>query len=368
MDTLRRFSALVDENDQLDFDMSRLKAKISSLFGFSQDADLILTYIDEDGDVVTLADDDDLCDVMRQQLKFLRIDVHLGSDIRGKSDARSSGSSTPLRTPKLEHILPSINSAAEALKSLPVPETLDALSKLSLECASKAASSRPVFADIVDCIAKLGHSNPDSRSLSSTDEETKASGSPGCSSISVGSKISKSGIKPKMLSKSKCPESNSKSYQKVDATEGLGGTSTPISVPVNLNLPPTDCIESGPTHVDSSSFTSNACAGEERKETKQGNMGKSAMDACGNATVLEKLVDSSPPKTTDISTSPNPTLFNGCPFTGIPVYPPQPVTFHPIHPFKRIHSEAMGAIFHKNIRCDGCGAHPIVGPRFKSKV
>ncbi|XVF49322.1 hypothetical protein PTKIN_Ptkin04bG0001900 [Pterospermum kingtungense] len=34
----------------------------------------------EDGDVVTLVDDDDLADVMRQQLKFLRIDVQLKKD------------------------------------------------------------------------------------------------------------------------------------------------------------------------------------------------------------------------------------------------------------------------------------------------
>lgn len=341
--------------------MGRLKAKISGLFSFSPDADLTLTYIDEDGDVVTLADDDDLRDVMRQQLKFLRIDVQLRSDLNCKSDAKSSGSSTPLRTPKVEHILPNINSLAEVLKSLSVPETVDALSKLSLECASNAASSSPVFADIVDYVVKLGHSlNPDSHSMSSTNAEPKASDSLRCSSSLVGSKTSKSGVKLELLSNSKCSRSNSKSNQKVDATGGLGGGSTPAPVSVNLNLPPADCIPSGSTLVDSLMLASTVCAGEGRKETNQGTRGKSAMNACGNSTVPRKFVDSSPPKTTHFNTSPSPTPFNECPFTGMPVYP--------VHPCKRIHSEAMGGIFHKNVICDGCGGHPIVGPRFKSLV
>ncbi|KAL6973189.1 hypothetical protein U1Q18_027369 [Sarracenia purpurea var. burkii] len=41
-----------------------------------------------------------------------------------------------------------------------------------------------------------------------------------------------------------------------------------------------------------------------------------------------------------------------------------------VPPFKRSynHSEGMGGIFHRGVRCDGCGAYPITGPRFKSKV
>ncbi|TKY55259.1 BRCA1 protein [Spatholobus suberectus] len=54
-DTLRRFSACVDENNRLDLDMVGLRAKICSIFSFSADANLILRYVDEDGDLVTLA-------------------------------------------------------------------------------------------------------------------------------------------------------------------------------------------------------------------------------------------------------------------------------------------------------------------------
>ncbi|XP_060179592.1 protein JOKA2-like [Lycium barbarum] len=37
---------------------------------------------------------------------------------------------------------------------------------------------------------------------------------------------------------------------------------------------------------------------------------------------------------------------------------------------KRSHnnSDGTGTIFHKGVYCDGCGVHPITGPRFISKV
>ncbi|XP_004503199.1 protein JOKA2-like [Cicer arietinum] len=96
-DTLRRFSASVEENSRLDLNMVGLRAKISSIFNFTAYANFILRYVDEDGDLVNLVDDDDLRDVMRQQLKFLRIDVHMINNSGGKSDADgSSGSATPL--------------------------------------------------------------------------------------------------------------------------------------------------------------------------------------------------------------------------------------------------------------------------------
>ena len=51
---LSRFSAKVDEDYKLDIDMNGRRAKISS------DADLTLTYTDEDGDKVTQVGDDQL--------------------------------------------------------------------------------------------------------------------------------------------------------------------------------------------------------------------------------------------------------------------------------------------------------------------
>ena len=166
-DTLRRFNAHVKENEQLDLNMTALRAKILYLFNFPADCDLALTYIDEDGDVVTLADDDDLRDVMRQNLKFLRIDAQLNNDKFGKSYARSSGSSTPMRSPRVQSPLPCLNNGvAEVLKSVPEP-LQGILSKISHDLASKAVASKAVasnavLTELADCFSKMGqsHLNP----------------------------------------------------------------------------------------------------------------------------------------------------------------------------------------------------------------
>ncbi|KAL0698376.1 hypothetical protein Bca4012_054498 [Brassica carinata] len=69
--------------------------------------------------------------------------------------------------------------------------------------------------------------------------------------------------------------------------------------------------------------------------------------------------------------------FNECPFSGSTVNntSPNPVNFKK-HARRVCHSKKSSngdywtslGIFHKGIRCDGCGVLPITGPRFKSKV
>ncbi|QCD81017.1 protein NBR1 homolog [Vigna unguiculata] len=143
-DTLRRFTARVDEINRLDLDMVGLRQKICSIFGFSADANLVLRYVDEDGDLVTLVDDDDLRDVMRQQLKFLKIEVLMSNDGGAKSTAWSTGSTTPLKSPSVTNPRLGRNTILH-----------EALSKLSL---SKAASSTPVVDNIANSILKIGQS------------------------------------------------------------------------------------------------------------------------------------------------------------------------------------------------------------------
>lgn len=72
--TFRR--VCVDDNNQIDLNMAGLRAKICSVFNFTANANFILSYVDEDGEKVDLVDDNDLNDMMKQQLKSLRIDVH----------------------------------------------------------------------------------------------------------------------------------------------------------------------------------------------------------------------------------------------------------------------------------------------------
>ncbi|KAF5185007.1 Nbr1-like protein [Thalictrum thalictroides] len=75
-ETLRRFRVSPNGNGSLDLDMAWIRAKISDLFKFTHDADVTLTYIDEDYDMVQLVDDADLWDAINnQRLNPLRINV-----------------------------------------------------------------------------------------------------------------------------------------------------------------------------------------------------------------------------------------------------------------------------------------------------
>ncbi|XP_009362942.2 uncharacterized protein LOC103952955 isoform X1 [Pyrus x bretschneideri] len=79
-DRVRHLRALVDNNGELDLDMGGLRREIRILCNLPPGADIALTYIDEDYDVVTLVDDNDLREAMRQRLKSFRIDVQMNDD------------------------------------------------------------------------------------------------------------------------------------------------------------------------------------------------------------------------------------------------------------------------------------------------
>ncbi|PNX68322.1 PB1-Joka2 domain protein [Trifolium pratense] len=74
-DCFRRFSVPVNENNQMEISMVDFRAKICSAFNFTANAKFIMSYVDEDGDIVRLVDNDDLEDVMKQRMEFLKIDI-----------------------------------------------------------------------------------------------------------------------------------------------------------------------------------------------------------------------------------------------------------------------------------------------------
>lgn len=349
-DTLRRFTARVDENNQLDLDMARLRSKILSLFNIPSDANFMLRYVDEDGDLVTLVDDDDLHDVMRQNLKFLRIDLLMNNDNVGKSNSVASGSSTtstPLRSPR--------NVAGFHFK--PAPELIGLLSSLSLDFASKAASGGPVLANLADSISKLGQSmmNSDSQPLMA------AGLGPSVNANNESAVPASRGPQPPSVN------STSEVNQQLHAenvTRGVGSSGTPV----DLNVLPCDSIPSQSTNVVNVQEVSSAVPDGDGKKGKKvtndglnckgGNLGASTSHAATNNVTIQ-------------GSCPGLSPFAECPFSGTSFAEPPPV-FENIrgHPFKRSHShtEAMGGMFHKGVRCDGCGVYPITGPRYKSKV
>lgn len=461
-DTLRRFSARVDENNRLDLDMVGLRAKICSIFSFNADANFILRYVDEDGDLVTLVDDDDLRDVMRQQLKFLKIDVHMNNDGGGKSNGGSSGSSTPLNSPPVTNPFLS----RDAVASNPISEPLlKAFSKLSLP---EAASSGPLVEKLANSVLKIGesvlnsHFQPDVAAGTSSkagvpnDPITSEAVDPKSPHVSSASNanirrdsstplrplvldpslaalhklvcdlssnaasssrmrdnfdkfislarqslishcqphvsagpFSKNGVlEESITSEPRGPQtpsvdlnfnatqqveagnltrgavSASNASQQVEAENVIRGAITASGAPaVDLNIPPCDPYSSQSTNVNKAPLTSEVLDNDGKKgkmSTVDGIAGKG--DSSGTSS------SSAGPHTQ--TTSLRSGAFIDCPFSGTYSWTPPPLGNSHMPPFKRSHShtEAMTGMFHKGVRCDGCGVYPITGPRFKSKV
>ncbi|KAE8695006.1 Kinase superfamily protein [Hibiscus syriacus] len=369
-DTLRRFNASIVDGGRLDLNIDGLREIIIGLFNFPSDTQLSMTYIDEDGDIVTLVDDDDLCDVMRQRLKFLRINVQSNKGKLDKPHARTSGGSTPLRSPSVQPPLPTFNSdATDVVNSVPM-HIRDALnevfSKLSVEVASKAASASPLLGDLVESLSKVGQSylSPASQSGVVADS-TKPVGSPD-SPAAPSAPTCPDGNLRTSLSKVTAVDSSSKARKESNtgnASRDVDGTviSGPVAVDLNTNphaanLTRYSTLSSGPS-------TSNIFTHTDKKNIKKNNRrikGKSIS------------IDTSTPF---LDTARRHYPSNECPFSGVPVPNDAnvpPYSYNPFSPskssFASTDGNGMFNTFHKGIQCDGCGVLPITGPRFKSKV
>ncbi|KDP31030.1 hypothetical protein JCGZ_11406 [Jatropha curcas] len=347
-DTLRRFNAPVNESGQLDISLDGLRAKILGLFNFPLDADLVLTYVDEDGDLVTLVEDDDLLDVMKQRLKFLRVDVQLRNDKSGKSYSKSSGSSTPMRSPRVHSPMSSINAGvADLLKSVPEP-LREAVSKVSLDLASKLGCSNPAVVELVDCLSKMSQSLliPAQQFCVAESSSTQT----GSTRNLVASAVT---TVPNAA--------NDETGQKVrieNVTRGVGvPVKPPVPSPVDLNLdPPCDSSLFPFGHVNNILRTPN---GDDRKETKKHNAVQVAEESMKELPAFPSANDSAWP------------FGNECPFSGMPVANDSsvpPTILSRINSLRRSSGRNDVMVFHRGVQCDGCGVHPITGPRYKSKV
>ncbi|GLU12652.1 hypothetical protein SLE2022_293160 [Rubroshorea leprosula] len=357
-DTLRRFSGRINENGQLDLDLAGLREKIFSLYSFPSDAELILTYIDEDGDAVTLADDSDLHDVMRQDLKFLMVNVQLDNDQSSKSSARSSGSSTPLRSTHVQHPLQNVDTAlSEILRSVPEP-LLDAISKLSI--ASKASSSNQMLTELVDYLSKVGQSFLDATARTQVGNDPSSQG--GSSEARVTPLVpsdqnlsSDCGVSH-ILPQSTSADSARKGGQETSAgsmARGVEAQAIPQPATVDLNLESSaDFDPSGFAGVKWNPALSNVVAGD-GKNNDNGVDGRSKKKVVGFHVFDDNTQRNAPD-----------------PFSGVSLYDDSPVPpyAHSGHWSHHMPFGGMSGIFHRGVQCDGCGVHPITGPRFKSKV
>lgn len=354
--------------------MDGLRVKVCGLFKFAAEADFTLTYVDEDGDIVTLVDDEDLRDAMSQSLNPLRIAVKL-NERNGRSNTRSSESSTPMRSPSVQNPVPNLDrSVSEILKSVPEP-LREALSKVSHDLASKASSSVPGLAELVDRFSKMGQ--PYTNPLSGIQAGTESS-----SQIEA----SRSAMGPSSMNKE--PEAlkdgqDGPSYifnQKL-VLEGIRAVEASVTPDASCdredNVEKVGGCDYIPKAGDFGWFDSKSVASDLRASGKKALKAKEPRKPVGvgaSASTAGSLGQATMDSRRGFGVGfPGLNLMNECPFTGMPVADDSALPFkrNPYGPPPAINyslSDGLGGIFHRGVRCDGCGVYPITGPRFKSKV
>ncbi|KAG9446737.1 hypothetical protein H6P81_012865 [Aristolochia fimbriata] len=368
-DTLRRFNAFVSEKD-MKLNMVELTEKIRTFFNLSPDADLTLTYIDEDKDMVTLVVDEDLRDaIFFQRLNPLRIMAALNSSQSSFSPSRPiSQGGTPLRPPRVQAQPPDNNfGLQEMMKTAPRP-LIDAALKLSSDLMTSGTTSVPNITELVTCATNLALSSLGQ--LSQGQVGGTSSGAPGSRSHpNVDLKLSQESSKDSSLipveenvvdqSKEGALNQEGKmeplhSVTPVAHSKNDSGVTSTFKVPLadtdqhkKSVDKPLDLLTGGSQHSGSISIPVHE--NDQKNKLPADSVGLSVESVGISPDRDVVFVDNMGEEISD---------------------PPQQFSSNMQHPFKRSssHHEGMLHTFHRGVQCDGCGMHPIVGPRFKSKV
>lgn len=429
-DTLKRFNGYVN-GTHFTLNLSALRSKIASAFKFGPDADFILTYTDEDGDVVMLDDDEDLHDAaIHQKLNPLRINVQLknshadASHInRQDSSPKPLGATTqdplaqiksvidealkpisePLRSTAREDPLAHLKSALdEAMKSIhePVPESLAKLSREVLDAAP------PQLTDLIKPFVNLITSTNSSQSAGHA--ESSPVSSSGVQQAQVDLKADdQPKVEPSLGSRplnERNPVSSETGGLKSVFVEVPAAVITEASQGQQGSLYPSveDLL-----YTSNSGGNSSGCKGMTDAQSK----GKSAMPSAEplarstvpsfrpshpNASGNEWF---QPRRSADGWSQPRTIWLPEAnvkpasdPGWHVPMYkaphPSPPIPHAPLgyghspqfpYPGRLLsagrlygnlgnNSERSPRISHRWIQCDGCGVQPIVGPRYKSNV
>ncbi|KAK1373868.1 PB1 domain, Zinc finger, ZZ-type, UBA-like, Next to BRCA1, central domain protein [Heracleum sosnowskyi] len=386
-ETLRRFSSRVVDG-KLDLDMIALRKKVFGLFSFPAGSELDFTYVDEDGDVVKLADNEDLHDIMRQSLNPLRITVRLNTErtVGLRPHGRSSGSSTPVRSQPLQLPLQVGNTnVSEVLNSLP-GTVRDTVSKFSTELGLET-SSPAGYLVILDSLAKMGLTYLKEVSAAGAKSEPSESSTDAPvtkdknSSISVGttqvSELKSSdqgngagrseGFVMPAVDNANAKDKSSIFLKNVAPNGNAAGKSEGFVIPAVGNANAKDKSPILPVNTAPNSF--NDLKRQNDKGSQGSKVGKIGRSAPKMKSIQESYVSNPGWKSI---VSPKPLTRNDSPFSSRPVppYMQRHQLTNRVSPVKRSYnySDVMGSVLHAGIQCDGCGVHPITGPRFKSKV
>lgn len=384
---VRRFNTRVVDG-KFDLNMDGLREKIVGLFKFSPGTELRITYFDEDGDVITLVDDEDLHDVARQGLNPLRITVTTGRS--GESSSSSSGASGNFTQ------LTASSSSSWLLQRLQSLNSEDPLRKL--------------LTDGLTLINKFyGHqSGPDAPALGVSTNETVSGNTrdpkineAGKSGV-VGPAATANGLSDNQSEKFfqktdevKC-HSGSAGARKIPGLESIGdslasvsGDASPVGPkPKPRTLPRTDIgmnkSTKQPPLVGAAPLSKDVRCGK-KPNSVLAHLSKNVRSG------KKELTTPDVPKPNSVpdfflpwtnGTQPWPENITPAEFwsklyhysrdssTSNPTVRAVPIPPLPVSQPRRNHRQGDNPVmtFHHGVRCDGCGVHPITGIRFKSKV
>ncbi|KAJ9559560.1 hypothetical protein OSB04_004720 [Centaurea solstitialis] len=404
-DKLRRFNALI-HNEEFNFDMAILREKICSLFDFTPDVDFTLTYVDEDGDVVTLCDDDDLHDVASQCLDPLRITINLNTENLGGSSFTSS-ETVPFdfSNSKVREILKFVPEhlhdwllevliflASETENSTVPNELAEKLQTTHLNKPSEPKDGLTGASDIKEqegfgpfkrlpmtCSEELAMMELKVKGL--TDDEESADSK----NTNVAKDVEFGELNPPRNSDLNAPYLNPVVFPYLSDLEGVNGSCSRSFG--NLASSYDDCGAQLASEADS--------VLESKKKGKQISIEahkKSVGFGASNPDYLKRcLQDSKMPEirgfdgTLSMKETNDSGSFsscqqgtssgtNECPFKGVALSSGSIVQSCPyasrIPPFKNSynHGNGLDSLFHTGVQCDCCGVYPITVPHFKSKV
>lgn len=395
-DVLRRFNAPIVE-EKLSLNIAGLREKILSLFSFARDTDMMLTYVDEDGDVVALVDDDDLRDVVKQGLNPVRVTVKVTSDKNGKQTYSRSRSQSPVRSRPVQPLppLPNLNAGvSEILRNVPEP-LRETLMRFSADLASKASSSSPpAISELVDNLSKVSlsilgqapNSNkqdgaPKSSSAADNKDSDPLKAAATSEEVKAGASMEKNEVKLKNVTEPRAlfdfnavaaALESQKDFSKPDLSFGPNALRRREKFKKNVEC---SNVKSHDANDDVEKVSESVDVKVTGKDIGSSSAPQHVSGYVAADRMKSSIIDAFK-KAAAPTWSPSfsgPTAMYECPFSGTPLEtissaPPYSATG--AVPFRRSNSQndSSGSIFHRGVRCDGCGIHPIVGPRFKSKV
>lgn len=373
-ETLRRFnSGIVD--GKLALDMNELREKVLSLFSFPAGSELAFTYVDEDGDVVTLADEEDLRDVVRQSLNPLRVTVKLNVEKGASSQSRSSGNSTPLRSPRIQPPLQVLSSSvSEILNS--VPEAVrESFLRMSIDSRSSTTPTPQVFPEILDTLARMCLTYLKEASVPSA--ESGPSGGQADAPV-TGDKNSSVAVGTTQVTELKSiggdqgGKTGSSEGSAISATDNenlkdkpsvgnLVANTAPSSFDVTVGHKQYEANKVHGVHVEEGNgVASKVFSGDVTKEVKKSNVTPQGSKSVMNPGSSNPPIWMNSYLSGVMSKKHTPTIRGDLPHRA--------VSFKGSYNHTGRRGSAFRSTFHSGVRCDGCGVHPITGPRFKSKV